>query len=60
LQCRANPEKCKAERQARREKWCKDDPERCSQMKARVEVVRKRCEADPAQCRPGGRPARKT
>jgi len=49
-----------AERQARREQWCKDNPDRCAQMKARMEERRKQCEANPADCRPGGRPAGKT
>ena len=44
--------KVQADRQARREQWCKSNPERCGQMKARMEERRKQCEANPAQCRP--------
>jgi hypothetical protein len=36
-----------AERKARLEQWCKDNPEKCREMKARAE----QCKADPAKCR---------
>jgi hypothetical protein len=57
---RPDGSKDQADRQARREQWCKDNPERCGQMKARMEERRKQCEANPAECRPTGRPAGKT
>lgn len=52
--------KGQAERQARHEQWCKDNPERCGQMKARMEERRKQCESNPAECRPGARPGRQS
>jgi TolA-binding protein len=43
-QCKVDPEKCRAERQAkmkerqaRREQMCKENPERCAQAKARMD-----------------------
>jgi len=46
-QCKADPEKCRAERQARQEQWCKANPEKCREMQAR----REQCKADPEKCR---------
>ena len=46
-QCKADPEKCKAEQQARREQWCKANPEKCRELQAK----RERCKADPKKCR---------
>ena len=55
-QCKADPEKCRAEQQARREQWCKDNPEKCRDMKAKAEQRREECKADPAKCRPARQP----
>lgn len=49
--CQADPEKCRAEMQARREKWCADNPDRCREMKARMEQRREQCKANPEKCR---------
>ena len=49
-QCKANPEKCRAERQARRDERCKANPQRCEEMKAKR---KERCKADPDKCGPG-------
>lgn len=48
--CRADPEKCRMEMQARREKMCAQNPEKCREMKARMEQRRAQCQADPAKC----------
>lgn len=45
--CKADPEKCRAERQAQREKWCASNPDKCKEMKARME----QCKANPEKCR---------
>ena len=49
--CQADPEKCRAEMRARREKWCADNPDRCREMKARMEQRREQCKANPETCR---------
>jgi len=49
--CRANPEKCRQERMAKREQWCAENPEKCREMKARAEQRRADCKADPEKCR---------
>ncbi|MBM3342676.1 MAG: hypothetical protein FJY56_11290 [Betaproteobacteria bacterium] len=49
-QCRADPDQCRAEFIARREQWCKDNAERCQQIKTRIEQRRTQCQADPQQC----------
>jgi hypothetical protein len=49
--CKADPEKCRAERQARREKWCAENPEKCKELRARMEKRRELCKANPEQCR---------
>lgn len=49
--CKADPEKCHAERKARREQWCKDNPQRCAEIKQKMEQRRAQCEANPEQCR---------
>mgnify|MGYP003336467414 CR=1 FL=1 len=38
-QCRADPAKCRAEFQARREQWCKDNAERCKEMMAKRDAM---------------------
>ncbi|MGA0025610.1 MAG: hypothetical protein ACO3F9_13330 [Burkholderiales bacterium] len=49
--CKADPEKCRKERAAQREKWCLDNPDKCREMKTRAEQRRAQCEADPEKCR---------
>lgn len=49
--CRAEPEKCRTERQARIEKWCAENPEKCKEMRARAAQRREQCKANPEQCR---------
>lgn len=50
-QCQADPGKCRAEAQARREQWCKDNAEKCREVKARAAQHREQCKADPEKCR---------
>lgn len=40
-----------AERKARFEQWCKDNPEKCREMKAKAEQRREFCKAEPEKCR---------
>ncbi len=49
--CQANPEKCRAERQAQFEKRCAANPERCKEMKARMAKRMEECKANPEKCR---------
>lgn len=49
--CKADPEKCRAERKARREQWCKDNPQRCAEIKQKMAQRRAECQADPEKCR---------
>lgn len=40
------------------QQWCKDNPARCEEVKARHEKMKEACKADPAKCeqrREGGR-----
>ena len=39
------------ERKARREQWCKDNPQRCAEMKQKMEQRRAECQANPEKCR---------
>lgn len=39
------------QRQAAREQWCKDNAQKCSEARAKVEQRREQCRADPAKCR---------
>ena len=50
-QCKANPEKCRAERESRREQMCKDNPARCKEMKERREKRMAECKTNPEKCR---------
>ena len=43
--------KSDADRKARYEQWCKDNPEKCREMKAKAEQRREQCKADPEKCR---------
>ena len=49
--CKANPEKCRAERQAMFEKRCAENPERCKEMKAKMAKRMEECKASPEKCR---------
>ena len=49
--CKANPEKCRAERRAQFEKRCAQNPERCKEMKAKFAKRMEECKANPEQCR---------
>jgi hypothetical protein len=40
-----------ADRKARYEQWCKDNPEKCREAKAKAEERREQCKADPEKCR---------
>ena len=40
-----------ADRKARLEQWCKDNPEKCREAKARADQRREQCKADPEKCR---------
>jgi hypothetical protein len=40
-----------ADRKARFEQWCKDNPEKCREMKAKAQQRREQCKADPGKCR---------
>ena len=50
-QCKADPAKCEAERKARFEQMCKDNPARCKEMQERREKRRAECKANPEKCR---------
>jgi len=39
------------DRKARFEQWCKDNPEKCRELKAKAEERRAQCKADPEKCR---------
>lgn len=49
--CKANPEKCHAERRAQFEKHCAANPERCKQIKAKLAKRMEECKANPDKCR---------
>lgn len=49
--CKASPEKCRAERQAQREKWCAENAERCKEFKAKMAKRMEECKANPEKCR---------
>jgi hypothetical protein len=40
-----------AERRARFEQWCNDNPEKCREAKAKAQQRREECKADPEKCR---------
>lgn len=40
-----------ADRKAGFEQWCKDNPDKCREMKAKAEQRREQCKADPEKCR---------
>jgi len=39
------------DRKARLEQWCQDNPEKCREVKAKVEQRREECKANPEKCR---------
>ena len=43
--------KSAAERKARFEQWCRDNPEKCREAKAKAQQRREECKADPEKCR---------
>ena len=49
--CKANPEKCRAERQAMFEKRCAANPERCKEMKEKMAKRMEACKTSPEKCR---------
>ncbi len=49
--CKADPEKCRAERQAMFEKHCAANPERCNAMKEKMAKRIEACKANPEKCR---------
>lgn len=51
IRCEGDSEKCAAQRKARQDKFCAEQPEKCREMQARRAEMQKQCEADPAKCR---------
>ncbi len=51
--CKANPEKCHAERRAQFEKRCAANPERCKEMKEKFVKRMEQCKASPEKCQAG-------
>jgi hypothetical protein len=49
--CKADPEKCRAERRARYAQWCAANAERCKVMQSRLEQRMAERKADPEKCR---------
>ncbi len=49
--CKADPAKCRAEREAKRDQFCKDNPVRCKEMQERREKRMAECKADPEKCK---------
>jgi ferric-dicitrate binding protein FerR (iron transport regulator) len=43
--------KAAAERRARFEQWCKENPEQCREAKAKAQQRREECKANPEKCR---------
>jgi hypothetical protein len=39
------------DRQARREQWCKDNPEKCRELQAKAKARQEECKANPEKCR---------
>lgn len=50
-ECRADSEKCRAQRQARYAQWCNANPERCKELQARMEKRLAECKTNPEKCR---------
>lgn len=47
--CRADPQKCREAREKWRA-WCKQNPERCEQLKQQRKEMREQCKKDPQTC----------
>jgi len=47
----AAPPQGSADRQAQREQWCKDNPEKCRELQEKARARREECKADPQKCR---------
>ncbi|MGH8621443.1 MAG: hypothetical protein ACREUB_04670 [Burkholderiales bacterium] len=48
---RSDSGKSAADRKARFEQWCNDNPEKCREAKAKAQQRREECKADPEKCR---------
>jgi hypothetical protein len=48
---RSDSGKSAADRKARFEQWCKDNPQQCREAKAKAQQRREECKADPEKCR---------
>jgi len=46
------------DRRARFEQWCRDNPEKCREAKAKAEERREQCKANPEKCRAEGQARR--
>jgi hypothetical protein len=50
-QCEGTPEQCREQTRARVEERCRENPQPCAEMKAKLEQRRTECQADPEKCR---------
>ena len=50
-QCEGSPEQCREQMRARFEERCRENPQQCAEMKAKIEQRRAECQADPGKCR---------
>jgi hypothetical protein len=48
---RSESGKAAADRKARFEQWCRDNPEKCREAKAKAQQRREECRANPEKCR---------
>lgn len=48
---RSDSGKAAGDRKARFEQWCRDNPEKCREEKARAQQRREECKANPEKCR---------
>jgi hypothetical protein len=48
---RSDSGKSAADRKARFEQWCKDNPEKCREARAKAQQRREECKANPEKCR---------
>ncbi len=48
---RSESGKAATDRKARFEQWCKDNPEKCREAKAKAQQRREECKANPEKCR---------
>jgi len=47
----AQPAEGAAEKQARREQWCRDNAEKCRELQAKAKARQEECKANPDKCR---------